>query len=188
MTPILVGLALFLVAHLSSALPPVRSRIVARIGVNPWRGLHSLLSLAGLVIVGMNWSQAPTTALFAPAPLAIGWAPYTNTLALILFVAGGFNFPGYLRARLHHPMVIGVLIWSLTHLLANGGLRQTVLFGCFAAYSAFALVIAVAFRKRAVLTPKLSADLKAVAIGVIAAGAIMHGHVWLFGVPALLPH
>ncbi|GAA5175513.1 hypothetical protein GCM10025771_07900 [Niveibacterium umoris] len=188
MTPIYLGLTLFFVAHLSSVLPPMRQQIVGRIGVNAWRGVHSLLSLAGLVLVGMNWAQAPATAVFAPSPLAWMLAPWTNTLALILFVAGGFNFPGYLRARLHHPMVIGVLIWSLTHLFANGGLRETVLFGCFAAYSAFALIVAVVFRKRATVTPALGADLKAAAIGLIAAGAVMHGHVWLFGVPALMPH
>lgn len=186
MTLILTGIALFMIAHVASVFPPIRSRIVSRIGVNAWRGTHSLLSLAGLVIVGMNWSHAPTTAIFAPSPLAIQLAPYTNTLALILFVAGGFNFPGYLRARLHHPMVIGVLVWSVTHLLANGGMRQTVLFGSFAAYASFALLVALAFRKRATLTPHFAADIKAGVIGVIASAAVMHGHVWLFGVPAVL--
>ncbi|MCX9156277.1 NnrU family protein [Niveibacterium sp. 24ML] len=184
----LLGLSMFFVVHVLASIPSVRRAAVARAGENGWRGVVTINAFAGLGLVVLGWPNTPNPQLFAPSAAAIRLAPLAVTLALVLFVAGGFNFPGYLRARLHHPMVIGVLIWSLMHLFANGGLRETVLFGCFAAYSAFVLIVAVVFRKRAVVTPVLGADLKAAVIGLIAAGAVMHGHAWLFGVPALLPY
>src|SRR5256885_15824418 len=42
-----------------------------------------------------------------------------------------------------HPMLIGLLVWSGVHLLANGDLRGTVLFGAFFGYGVVDLFSAV---------------------------------------------
>ena len=50
-----------------------------------------------------------------------------------------------IKAKLHHPMVLSVKVWALAHLLANGSLADTVLFGSFLLW---AVVLFAASRKR----------------------------------------
>jgi uncharacterized membrane protein len=51
--------------------------------------------------------------------------------AMICIVAG--NIPlSYLRKILRNPMLVGILLWSLSHLWSNGDLASMLLFGSFA--------------------------------------------------------
>lgn len=185
MNQMLLGLLMFFAVHLMTATPPLRAAITRRIGDNPWRGVVSLVSLGGLILVGMGWATTPNTPLFAPQAWARQSAPLLVTVALILFVIGGGKLPGYLRRYLHHPMLYGVILWASTHLLANGGLRETLLFGSFLAFATYALVTLLAAGKRQSYTPALKWDVIGAAIGIVVAAGVMHGHAWLFGVPAI---
>jgi uncharacterized membrane protein len=50
--------------------------------------------------------------------------------AFVLVVAG--NMRGTrMKAAVGHPMVLGVKLWAFAHLIANGTLAATVLFGSF---------------------------------------------------------
>jgi len=40
-----------------------------------------------------------------------------------------------IKARVGHPMVLGVKVWAVAHLLANGTLADVVLFGSFLAWA-----------------------------------------------------
>ena len=43
-----------------------------------------------------------------------------------------FRSPGNrIKAAVHHPMVLGVKVWALAHLLANNSLADLILFGSF---------------------------------------------------------
>ena len=55
-----------------------------------------------------------------------GRAPQQNRLLAAAYVPGNA-----IKARLRHPMVLGVKAWALAHLLANGLLAQVLLFGAF---------------------------------------------------------
>ena len=57
-----------------------------------------------------------------------------------------------IKARFHHPMVLGVKTWALAHLLANGSVAHVVLFGSFLAWESkagkfgtFVLFLGLAF-------------------------------------------
>lgn len=61
------------------------------------------------------WTHHVTAALMLPVfPLLL--APY---------------FPGRIRATLKHPMLVGVMLWAVAHLISNGMLADVVLFGGF---------------------------------------------------------
>ena len=52
MSIFLIGLVLFVGMHsIYILLPGARTAAIARIGYNPWRGLYSLISLTGLVLL-----------------------------------------------------------------------------------------------------------------------------------------
>lgn len=184
METMLLGLFLFLAVHVTTTTPSLRARAVAKVGENPWRGLVSLGALGGLFLVGLGWGETPNTVLFAAQGWARQSAPALVSLGLILFVMGGGKLNGHLRRYLHHPMLVGVILWSGVHLLANGGLRETLLFGTFLAFAAYALLVLLAAGKRNRFVPALKWDLVGVAIGLVVAVAAMHAHGWLFGVPA----
>lgn len=176
------GLLIFFGLHWVTTTAATRRAAVNVTGPNAWKGIMALGSLAGVALIVMGWKGAPNTSLFAPSPLAIRFAPALVTIALILFVIGGGNLKGHIRRNLHHPMLIGVFIWAFTHLLANGGWRETVLFGAFAAFSAYALVALLLAGKRTSFVPSAKWDAIGIAIGLVVAIGVMHGHKWLFGV------
>jgi uncharacterized membrane protein len=182
MTRLVGGLILFFTLHFVTATPALRGRLVALAGDNAWRGVMTLGSLGGIALIASGWSAAPNDALFASNPLAIRWAPVLVGVGLVLFLIGGFGFKAHLRHWLRHPMLVGASLWSGTHLLANGGLRETLLFGAFFAFSLYALCTLLLAGKRARFVPEWKWDAIGLAIGLFVAVGVMHGHQWLFGV------
>jgi len=176
------GLLLFFILHVATATPSLRKKLAGGTGDNAWKGIVALGSLGAVVLIVLGWKAAPNTVLFSPSALAIQLAPVLVTLALVLFVIGGGNLPGYIKRTLHHPMLVGVILWSSTHLLANGGWRETVLFGAFLVFSVYALCSLLLAGKRARFVPAWKWDAIGLAIGLFVAIGIMHSHKWLFGV------
>jgi len=51
----------------------------------------------------------------------------------VLFLAA--YFPGRIKGALKHPMLLGVMLWAVAHLIATGTLANVVLFGSFLAWA-----------------------------------------------------
>ena len=181
MATLVVGLILFLGIHLLPAFPGVRGGLASRWGEGRYKGLFSLVSFAGLALIIIGYAKAERgDQLFAPLPAAIAVAPYAMTVAFVLFAAA--NMRGYLRQTLSHPMLIGLLVWSGVHLLANGDLRGTVLFGAFFGYGVVDLCSAVQRHAVKTFEPVARHDVIAVIAGVVVALVLMTFHRVLFGV------
>jgi uncharacterized membrane protein len=45
--------------------------------------------------------------------------------------------PGAIKAKLKHPFLVGIMLWALAHLIANGDLASIILFTSFLAYAAY---------------------------------------------------
>lgn len=182
MTLLLSGLSVFLLLHLAAVTPALRAVLVRAAGENVWKAAVAIGSLAAIAFVVAGWGESPATPVFAPNAAARQFAPVLVSLGLVLFVIGGAGLPGHIRQRLRHPMLIGVGIWSATHLLANGGLRETLLFGAFLAFSVYALICLLLSGKRASFAPAYKWDAIGIGVGLFIAVGVMHGHRWLFGV------
>ena len=114
----------------ATAAAAARTAAVARLGEGGWKGLFSLVSLAGFALICIGYGEArlnPVVLWTAP-----GWL-YWVTLALmlpamILLVAG--NLPGSrIKQRVGHPMLLSVKVWAAAHLLVNGDVASMILFG-----------------------------------------------------------
>ena len=184
MSLLIAGLVLFLGTHLLPTVARARGAVLDRLGPARYKGAFSLASAAGLVLIVAGYAHADARdPLFAPVPAAIALAPYAMTVSFILFAAA--NMRGHLRRTLRHPMLLGLLIWSAVHLLANGDRTGTVLFGAFLAYAVVDLVSAVSRRAVKAFEPELRFDLIAVGAGAVVALAVMAFHRVLFGVPVV---
>lgn len=184
MSVLAAGLVIFLGIHLVPAFPNLRTRLVARLGERRYKGLFSLASAAGLALIIAGYALAPSNErVFSPNAAAIVVAPVAITLAFILFAAA--NMRGYLRHALQHPMLIGLAVWSAVHLLANGDLRGTLLFGAFLAFATLDLASAISRQAVKPFVPSVKFDLMAIVGGLVAALAVMALHRMLFGVPVV---
>jgi uncharacterized membrane protein len=184
MTILIAGLALFLGIHLVPALPPTRAALATAWGENRYKGAFSLLSALGLVLIVAGYALSDDrTRVFAPLPAARAIAPYAMVVSFILFAAA--NMRGHLRRSIRHPMLLGLLIWSTVHLLANGDRTGTVLFGAFALYAIVDLGSAVARGAVKSFEPMVKHDVIAVIGGTVVALAVMTFHRLLFGVPVV---
>ncbi|NGZ86324.1 NnrU family protein [Duganella aceris] len=133
MTILILGLIIFLGLHSVRIFADGwRTQMRARLGEKTWKGLYSLISLIGLALIVWGYGLARQT------PLAV-WTPppFTRHLAALLvciafvFIAAAYVPRNGIKARLHHPMTLGVKTWALAHLLANGTLHDIILFGAF---------------------------------------------------------
>jgi len=184
MTLLIAGLALFIGAHLLPAVPALRNAVTVRLTEQRYKGLFSLVSAIGIVLIVVGYGRAPREPqLFAPSATAIAVAPFAVTVALVLFAAA--NMPTHIRRTLRHPMLLGLLVWATVHLLANGELRATVLFGSFVGYALVDLASALYRHAVKPVVPQAKFDVIAIGAGVVIALAFMTFHRSLFGVPVV---
>jgi uncharacterized membrane protein len=185
---LILGLALFLGAHSVRVVATNwRDAQIARLGEARWKGIFTLVSLAGfgLILYGFGLARAETATLWLPPPWTRHLAALLTLPAFVLLVAA--YLPGsHIKAMVGHPMVAGVKIWALAHLLANGKLADVVLFGAFLVW---AIVDFVSARRRDRLAGRTyavlgwSRDVAVIAIGIVAWVLFArYGHVWLIGV------
>jgi uncharacterized membrane protein len=180
MTIMIAGLALFIGIHLVPTAPAMRPRLTAHFGDKRYRALFSIIAGLGLVMIIAGYHERPERVqLFAPLPAARAAAPALVTIAFVLFAAA--NMKTHIRSIVRHPMLIGLLLWSGVHLLANGDLAGTILFGSFFAYSIIALVSAVRRGSARAFTPVWKHDLIALAAGLVIAYLTIRFHPAVFG-------
>jgi len=188
MALLVIGLVVFIGVHsVRIVSDDFRSRTIARLGLNTWKGLYSVAAIAGFVLIVMGYAAARTD------PVVL-WAPplWTRHVAALLSVIGfvliaAAYVPGNrIKAAVGHPMVVGTKSWAFGHLLANGTLADVVLFGTFLLWAA-ASFRAARQRDRAAGTvyPKRgpSRDIAVVVAGIVLAGVFaIYLHAPLIGV------
>jgi uncharacterized membrane protein len=124
-------------------------------------------------------------ALWVPPGWGAGAARFLMPLAFFLVVAA--YLPSNVRWITRHPMLWGISIWAVAHLLANGDAASVGLFGSFLAYSVFDM--RSASRRAPVLVLErrsLVWDVVAVAVAFAAFLLVAFLHARLFGVPAFV--
>lgn len=172
----IAGLIVFFGAHLFTALARrARGKLVARLGAGPYKGLYSLVSLAGFAMIVWGWRTADANVLYA-APEWVKYATQLLVLIALILLASAYLPKGAIAAAAKHPMLASVKLWAFGHLLVNGEVRSILLFGAFLAY---AVIDRIAVKRRGEQTPEsgpLRNDALAVALGL---GAWVAIYFWL---------
>jgi uncharacterized membrane protein len=188
MSALILGLLLFFATHSARIFAEdTRARLIARHGLAKWKLAYSLVSAVGFALIVWGYGQAR----LEPVPL---WVPplWTRHLASLLtlpafvLVAAAYVPGTLMKAKLGHPMVAGVKLWALAHLIANGTLADLLLFGSFLVWAIADFASARRRDRAARLVPPKGAigrDAVAVAVGLVAWFAFArYLHLWLFGV------
>lgn len=191
---LVLGLVLFLGVHALSIVSVAgRDRLAHRLGDGPFKGLYSLVSLAGLVLIVWGYGLARENPVLLYS-LPGGFRHLAALLMLPVFVLLlAAYLPGRIQRAARHPMLLAVKLWAFSHLLAQsvtgGTLADVLLFGGFLAW---AVADRISLKRRAQAgglrpVPALPAgranDAVALLGGLALYGAFVGGaHAWLFGV------
>ncbi|WP_129776852.1 NnrU family protein [Peristeroidobacter soli] len=148
---LILGLVIFLGVHsLEIFSPTLRSAAVARLGEKPYKGIYSLLSIIGFVLLIWGYGLARQHPILVYAPPL--WMRHLTLLLMLpvfpLLLAA--YLPGRIKAAVKHPMLAAVKMWAFAHLLANGMLADVLLFGGFLLW---AVADRISVKRRAVLRP-----------------------------------
>lgn len=192
MTLFIIGLVVFLGIHsISIVAPRWRARQVAARGEGAWKGVYSVVSLIGFVLLVYGYGSARHEGPILYVP-PTGLRHFALLLMLPVFpLLIAAYVPGRLARLAKHPMLLAVKFWALAHLLANGSLADVLLFGSFLAW---AVVDRISVKRRpqtlAHAAPALPAkpfnDVIAVVGGLAVYAAFLFGlHRWLIGVSPL---
>jgi uncharacterized membrane protein len=192
MTYLIAGLVVFLGMHsIAIVASDWRDRMLARMGEPAWKGVYSVVSIVGFVLIIYGYGLA------RHAPVVLYSSPYwthyvTTVLMLPVFPALiAAYFPGRIKAALKHPMLVAVKLWAFAHLLSNGMLADVLLFGSFLAW---AVADRISMKRRPVrlirtAPPRAVNDAIAVAAGLVLYAVFLFWlHAKWFGVyPIALP-
>ena len=134
----IIGLVLFLGAHVFVTMRDRRAGLIAKLGAGPYRGLFVLVSLVGVVLAGYGFAE------YRAAGFIMVWYPPAWTRHIVealmwpasIMVVAAY-IPGNIKRVLKHPMLVGVKTWAFAHLCANGDLGGMILFGAVLAWAVY---------------------------------------------------
>jgi len=181
---LILGLILFMTAHLSPGVFGMKAALISRLGEGRFRGLYVATSVTGMLCLIAGKAIAPFVNIWYPPLWGRTAAAWLVLLGFILFTA--MMVPTNLRRWLHHPMLFGTVCWGTGHLLANGDLASMLLFGSF---TVFAATCIVSLNKRGNKGDQTRYafwwDLICGGVGFGAYSAVLMLHARLFGVAAM---
>ncbi len=134
MAILLLGLLLFLGMHSTRIFAEGwRTSMLQRLGEQRWKALFSVVSLVGFVLIvwGYGVARQNPVVLWPAPPTAVRHVAALLTLIAFVLLAATYVPGNQIKARLRHPMILGVKVWALAHLVANNTLADLVLFGAF---------------------------------------------------------
>lgn len=181
---LIAGLVIFFGVHIFSTFRTPRGKLVQRMGEKPYKAAYALLAVAGFVLIVIGVGKSETVNLWQPAEwgryAAVWFMPFAFILLLAAFIPSNF------QRFTAHPMLWGVTLWALLHLLANGDLTGLVLFGTFGLYAVHAMSSQNARGARASQVKRpLFNDAAVVVAGLILYWLFLRFHAKLFGVPVV---
>ena len=137
MTLLVLGLVLFLGIHSSRVFAEgTRQRFIAQRGPNAWKGLYTVVSVVGFVLIVQGYAQARLEPVVLwGSPMWVRHLASLLTLVSFVLLAAAYVPRNGIKARLGHPMVLGVKAWALAHLVSNNTLADLLLFGGFLLWS-----------------------------------------------------
>lgn len=170
---LIIGLALFLGVHSLHMLAPTwREGQIAKLGQGVWKGLFALVAAIGFVAIvwGFALERMHPVAFYLP-PTGMRHLNALFTLLAFVFFAAAYVPRNHIKTWVGHPMLAGVTLWALGHLLATGWLRDFLLFGVFFVWAAADFAVSLVRLERADVTypgGSLVGDVLTVLVGVAA--------------------
>ena len=133
MNLIVLGIFLFSFGHMFKRLMPAgREFLDHRFGENLGKGFVGLFRVSGVILISFGYYHNEFDIYFYTAPTWLTALMHLLMLISVAFMQAGKSLFGHasrLGNKVKHPMLTGLIIWSIAHLLVNGTLMAYILFG-----------------------------------------------------------
>lgn len=183
---LVAGVLLWSLIHLFVAVaPPMRARLISGVGLIPYKLGFSLLLVLALVLIVVGWRAMGVSSVWVPP---VGMRHLTMLLvpvAVILFLSS--RLPTDIKQFIRHPQLIGVKLWAIAHLLANGEVRSIILFGGLLAWAVLEVIFINRREGARQKPPRVGAvkTLLSAVLGLVVAGVLLFAHPWIAGIPVM---
>ena len=163
-----------------------RDAQVARMGELVWKGVYALVSLVGLALMVWGYGETRSAPELWRPPLWSRHAAALLTLPAFVLVLAAYVPGTRIKGAIGHPMVFGVALWALAHLVSNGRAGDLLLFGAFLVWAS-ADYVSARRRDRRMATRYRAGPIVRDALAIVAGIAVWSifawwGHAWLIGV------
>ena len=189
MIVLIIGLVIFFGMHLVPV-TGVKSSLIERMGEKKYQSIFSIISLVGFIIIIYGFSLIDTcNPMMADCETdnfyLWGSFEYSKEISFLLmpisiiFIVAS-QMKSNIKKVVHHPMLIGVLIWSFVHLLSTGDLRSIILFASFGAFS----IIDIIFTRKTVeqgISFSILNDVVVIVVGLVLYSIILYFHEYVSG-------
>jgi uncharacterized membrane protein len=186
MLSLILAAIFFAGIHLGIAGTTLRDRALGALGLGGYRALFSIASLLGIIWLATAYKHAPYIATWG---VPQWWKPIAIILMLPAFLLAvmGLRTPnptavgmeglaarspeGIVRVT-RDPLLIGIGLWALVHLVANGDVASFIFFGALAV-TALAGTVSIDAKRRRALGPSwqsFAAQTSIIPFAAIAAG------------------
>lgn len=186
MNLLVAGVLLWAVGHLMPSFAPgFRQSLIDKLGAGPYRGVFALMIVASVLLIVFGWRSTPEEYLYV-LPV---WSRQLGFVLMFVsvFLLGAAHGKSIVKRFVRHPMLMGVLVWSVSHLLTNGTTRALILFGALGIWALIEMPLLNARNRdwtRPDATP-LTAELKGVVISAIVFTVLIWIHPYFAGVSPL---
>ncbi len=180
----LLGLLLWSLVHLIPSLAqPVKKSWIGMLGEVGYKISFAAIILIALILIVYGWRHSVPSHLYTLPGIVRPLAILLILLTFVLFVAA--KRTTRIKTVIRHPQLMGLILWSVAHLLVNGDSRSVVLFGWMAVWAILEIVF-INRREGKWLkpaTPEWSHEFKGLAISLVVFIVVAMAHPYIAGVP-----
>ena len=183
-----LGIVLFAAPHLFSVLvPAARDGLKNSWGENRFKAFYAVLSLAGVVLMALGYwagrkARGADDFLDLPSGLSRHFIMAMIFLGFVLIFSAQSR--SHIRLWLKQPFSLGIILWSLGHLLANGRASVVPIFATFFVIAVFDAGLSFARGKVPDFEPRWSHDIRGIAVAIVVAMVfVLWFHPYVLGIP-----
>lgn len=175
---LVLGVLIWALAHLSKRLIPGFHKALKGVEKPMMGGIITI----GVVLMVIGYRSSYGDVFWGASPQLMRINNLLMLIAVYLFAAAGMKTA--LARRFRHPMLIGVVVWALAHLLVNGDVESFVLFGGLGIWALVEIAVINAKAPHWVAAKGKGAKMEVIAVlgTVVVYGAIAGVH-YMFGYP-----
>ncbi len=182
-----LGVLIWSVAHLfPSVLPDMRKELIEKLEEKKYMGIFAGVIVLSLILIVIGWRSSAVEILYNPPALGRDLNMLFMLVAIALF--GSSHGNSRIKQYVRHPMLTGMHIWALGHLLANGETRSVLLFGGMLIWSTLSIYFINkrdgAWEKPAEIAP-MDKEIKLAAISVVVYLVLVLLHPYFTGMPVM---
>ena len=139
----ILGLVLLFGIHMLPFYPEYRAQLIEKLDSDAidaedmYKIIFSIISLLGLIFIGIGKGSMEYIGLWDIPTFFRYITVVLIAISFILMVAA--YLPNNIKSYVPHPMLTGVIIWGVTHMIVNGDVASIILFGSFVVYSVVAI-------------------------------------------------